>query len=138
MEIHPQILIFAGSLIAILAITGLAKLLRLGGETAFCDEAEARRAAAEVEDGYEAVAVALDASGAGALLKDSSGRIMVIKPHGNQFAGRILTPDAMASISDERITVSTGEARFGDVDLTLANSAPWAEAINRLNSTDDA
>ncbi len=138
MDIHPQLLTFAGSLIAILAVTGLVKLLRLGGGSLLTDEDKAKHAAAEVVDGYEAAETALDTNGAGALLKDAAGQIMVIKPHGNQFAGRILDHRASAIAQNRCITISTGEAHFGSVSLLLANPAPWADAINRLSGADDA
>ncbi|MBV7258411.1 hypothetical protein [Erythrobacter crassostreae] len=138
MDIHPQILTFGGSLIAILAITGFAKLLRLGGKPTLSNEDEARRAATEVVDGYEASEVALDTNGAGALLRDASSQIMVIKPHGNQFAGRILTSQASVLVEDGHTIISTGEARFGCVTLMLARPEPWVDAINRLNGTEDA
>ena len=133
MEVHPQILIFAGSLVAIVVLAGLAALMRLGGKPVLANEAEARRAANEVFDGYEPQKIALGEDGSAALLEDRTGRIMLIKRHGNQFAGRILNGAASAGLDEQRLIVDTGEKRFGSVSLSHPEAASWAEAINRLH-----
>ncbi len=138
MDIDPQILIFAGSLVAIFALAGLARWLKLGGTPTLGSEADAARAAGEVWDGYEPLEIALDKQGAAALLRDDEGRIMVIKRHGNRFAGRILTGNASASVTGEGIEVATGEARYGSVSLTIRDAASWADAVNALDKGNDA
>lgn len=138
MEIHPQLIIFAISLIAILALAGLARILRLGGDARIADDDEARRLANEVSDGFVAEQIALDPSGCAALLKDNEGRIMLIKRHGNQFAGRILTKRASANVATSTIYVDSGETQFGGASIAHDEAAPWADAINRLDGSDDA
>ncbi|TRD11500.1 hypothetical protein FGU71_06270 [Erythrobacter insulae] len=138
MEIHPQILTFGVSLIAILALSGLAYVLRLGGAPVLANDADARRVAGEIADGFEAVEIAIGSAGTGAILLGEAGEIMVIKRHGNQFAGRILTDISSAAACEDQITITTGEARFGTVSITHPDSASWAEAINRLHGSSNA
>ncbi|QFT76161.1 hypothetical protein FIU90_01265 [Erythrobacter sp. THAF29] len=138
MDVDPQILIFAGSLVAIFVLAGMARWMKLGGSPTLASEADAARAAGEVWDGYEPVEIALGKDGAAALLRDASGRIMVIKRHGNRFAGRILAHAASATVNGEKIEVATGEARFGSVSLNARDAASWADAINALDKNRDA
>jgi len=130
----------AGSLVAILALAGLAWWLKLGGAPQFDSAEDVRRAAAEVEDGFDPVAIALNVEAA--LARDAQGRIMVIKRHGNRFAGRVLGPGARTEILPDpgiaMLVVDAGEPRFGKVVLTLPDAEAWADAINRLNAAQDA
>jgi len=128
----------AGSLSAILALAGLARWMRLGGAPRLDSDAAVRDAAGEVEDGFVPVAAASDAEGAAALARDAAGRIMVIKRHGNHFAGRILGPGAAAQVAGGRLEVAPGEARFGKVFLDIPDPQAWAAAINRINGGQDA
>ena len=128
----------AGSLLAILALAGLAWWMKLGGAP-LLDSAEAvKRAAGEVEDGFTPVATACDAMGTTALARDATDRIMVIKRHGNRFAGRVLGPGAAAWVAEGQIEVVPGEARFGTVFLTISDAEAWADAINAINEWQDA
>ncbi|MFO6446840.1 hypothetical protein ACLBKU_06795 [Erythrobacter sp. NE805] len=132
----------AVSLAAILALAGLAWWLKLGGDPRLDSEDSVARAAGEVEDGFVPVAAACDAVGAAALARDASGRIMLIKRHGNRFAGRILGPAARAVPEDHpgecNLVVDPGEPRFGRVFLTIPEPEAWAEAIDRLNGRQHA
>jgi len=132
MEISPLLLQFGGSLIAIFALFGLARALGLGGKPKLTDNESVSFAAGEVEDGFEARRIAIAKSGAAALTCDPQGRIMVIKRHGNQFAGRILSSNAKVSEEVDAIVVDCGDARFGKVRLSLDQPAIWVDAINRL------
>lgn len=138
MDLPPLLIQTAGSLVAILALAGLAWWLRLGGAPLLDSDAAVRRAAGEVEDGFDPVAIARDAHGMAAVISDAQGRIMVIKRHGNRFAGRVLGPAARAVIwRDQRspaLEVDCGEARFGKVFLGLTEPDAWADAINALNA----
>lgn len=132
----------AGSLVAILALAGLAWAMKLGGMPRLDSEAAVRRAASEVEDGFIPVALARDAEGAAALARDAGGRIIVIKRHGNRFAGRVLGPAARARLEDSpgefNLIVDPGEPHFGKVFLTLPDPQAWAEAINAVDGPSDA
>jgi hypothetical protein len=142
MSVPPLLIQTAGSLLAILALAALAWWLKLGGAPALGDAEAVRRAANEVEDGFDAMAVVHSADGCAALARDGDGRIMVIKRHGNRFAGRILGTKAQArhrhDLGQSALEIISGEARFGSVILDIANAETWAEAINRLNETDHA
>jgi hypothetical protein len=124
----------AGSLVAILLLAGLAWWLRLGGAPLLSSDDSVRRAAAEVEFGFDSVTIARDAESRAALARDAAGRIMVIKRHGNRFAGRVLTPAASARAQGgAALEVDCGEARFGRVVLALPAAEAWANAINALS-----
>ena len=128
----------AGSLVAILALAGLAWWLKLGGAPLIGDDERVRAAADEVEDGFAPVGIARDSEGAGALARDAGGRIMLIRRHGNRFAGRILGPAASARLDDGRLVVDPGETRFGKAFLSVPEADAWAAAINRLSQQQDA
>ncbi len=132
MILDPKVMQFGGSLIAILVLAGIAWGMRLGGKSALADEAAVARAATEVQDGFEPVRTSIARGGSAALARDDSGRIMVIKRHGNRFAGRILTRAARVREEVDGLVVDPGEASFGSVHLSLNDPAYWADAINRL------
>lgn len=132
MGIHPLLVQFGGSLIAIFALYALARALKLGGQPRFDSEESVRFAAGEVEDGYNAERIAIARGGAAALTSDADGKIMLIKRHGNQFAGRVLTPRARVHEEVDAITIDCGEAHFGKVRLSIEHPGIWVDAINRL------
>lgn len=133
MEIDPQIYVFGGSLVAIFALAGLARWLKLGGKPALRDDDAVRMAAGEVEDGFEAQKVSISRDGTAALAADAAGRIMIIKRHGNQFAGRILSSAASVREEVDALIVDCGEKRFGPVRMSLTDASTWADRINRLS-----
>lgn len=132
----------AGSLVAILALTALAWWMSLGSTPLLRDEDAVRSAAGEVEDGFTPVTCVWDAEGYAALARDGAGRIMVIRRHGNHFAGRVLGPRAKAELTfgrfGFRLVVNPGEARFGDVALAIPDAQAWADAINAIDRPQDA
>ena len=128
----------AGSLVAILALAGLAWWLRLGGSPTLASDDDVRRAANEALDGFAPVGIARDAEGRAALARDAQGRIMVLKRHGNRFAGRVLGPAAAAWVAGGQIKVFPGEARFGTVFLTIPDAEAWADAINEVDGRHNA
>lgn len=132
MEIPPLLLQFGGSLIAIFALYALARALKLGGKPKLDGEESVRFAAGQVEDGFVTERIAIARQGAAALASDPQGRIMLIKRHGNQFAGRILDSEAQVQEEVDAIIVDCGDARFGKVRLSLENPSVWVDAINRL------
>jgi len=132
-NVPPLLVQTIGSLAAILALAGLAWWLKLGGSPRLASEADVSRAANEVEDGFLPVAAACDAGGAAALARDAAGRIMLIRRHGNRFAGRVLGPAASVRLDGARLVIDPGEARFGTVSLDLADTQAWADAINRVS-----
>lgn len=123
---------FGGSLVAILAVAGLAVFLKLGGSPKLSDDIAVARAAGEVEDGFVAQRSSISRGGKSALARDGDGRIMVIKSHGNKFVGRVLATNSTAREEVDGLVVDTSEPRFGTVRLSLADASYWADAINRL------
>lgn len=142
MELPPLLIQSAVSLAAILTLAGLAWWLKLGGTPALDSDEAVHRAAADTEDGFDPVAIACDSRGQSALARDTIGRIMVIKRHGNRFAGRVLGPQAQAHIRRSPgitgVQVDCGEARFGTVFLDIPDAGTWADAINRVSVRNDA
>jgi hypothetical protein len=138
MALPPLLIQTAGSLVAILALAGLARWMQLGGTSGLSDETVLRRAASEVADGFEVARFAMGQDNTAALASDPEGRIMLVRIHGNRPVGRILGPAAKASANGTELTVDCGERRFGVTRLTLADPAPWADAINQLSKPCDA
>jgi hypothetical protein len=96
--ISAELIKFSASLLAILSLAGLAHWLRLGGDVRIRDEAHVRAIAREAICDFEAVAVVLDRARIGALLRDGDGRQMLIRRHGVQFVGRLLSPGIEARL----------------------------------------
>lgn len=133
MAIPPLLLQTAGSLVAILALAGLAWWLKLGGAPVLDSDDAVQRVAGEIDDGFAPAAIALSQDRTTALARDAAGRIMVIKRHGNRFAGRVLGPGATAWVAGGQLEVVPGEARFGTVFLTIRDAEAWADAINQID-----
>lgn len=132
MDFHPLLIQFGGSFVAILVLAGLVAVMKLGGRPSFKNEAAVALAAREVEYGFDVARSSITRKGNAALARDADGRIMLIKRHGNKFAGRILTSSAQAQEDVDGLAVHTGERRFGSVRLSLSDASYWADAINRL------
>ena len=142
MSVPPLLVQTLASLAAILALAGLARWMKLGGFPTLSSEDDVRRAAGEIEHGFDAVTIARDPDGVAAIARDAQGRIMVIKRHGNRFAGRILTPEAKARLwtdfAHPTLEVDCGEMWFRPVYLNVPDPGAWAAAINALNPDRDA
>ena len=129
---EDQLLQFLGSLLAILVLAGLAWWLKLGPERTLSNEDDARLAASEAVDGFDAVDVALDAEGRGALLYDATGRILLLRPHGTHFAGRILTAQASANLENGRLVIDSAERRYGLTRLFIDDPQAWVQRIEAI------
>lgn len=132
MALPPLLIQTGGSLIAILALAGLAWWLKLGGAPVLDDEAAVRRAAGEVSDGFEVAQFAISQDRTAAVVQDFSGQVMVIRRHGNRFVGRILATNAIARASETTLEIDCHERTFGVVRLKLGDACAWAETINRV------
>jgi len=132
MEIPPLILQILGSLVAILALAGLARALGLGTGATLTGDDEMREVAADLVDGFVAERVSIARGGAAALAKGADGRIMLIKRHGNKYAGRLLSGDARVREEVDALIVDCGDRTFGSQRLSLNDPGYWADAINRL------
>lgn len=138
MDIPPALLQLLGSLVAILALAGIAAWLKLGGDRRIASEAEARVLADDAVSGFAPVAAALDAGGRAAILRDGQGRVLVLRRHGAQFAGRVLGASAVAKMQGQGLTIDTGERRFGKVALQIEDPLAWVRAIEAAGSVRDA
>lgn len=132
MNLPPALLQFLGSLAAILALAGMAWWMKLGPQVRLSSEEEARDAANEAVDGFSPQEIALDSEGRGALMSDTAGRILLLRPHGTHLAGRILTSHAHATIEDGAIVVDTAERRYGAARLAIANPQAWVQRIEAI------
>ncbi|MDQ2877536.1 MAG: hypothetical protein M3R41_00470 [Pseudomonadota bacterium] len=104
-----------GSIVAILALAGLARWLRLG-ESRIASTADARRFAEEALAGFAAHAAIVGTDGNAALVAGDNA-IAVLKRHGAQVAVRRLLAPLTIGVTTEGVTVRTGERLFGDVTL---------------------
>ena len=134
MDLPPALLQFLGSLAAILALAGLAWWMKLGPEPRLADEDAARAAADEAVSGFIPAAIGLDRDGRGALMRDAEGRVLLLRPHGVHFAGRMLTPLASATIDGDALLVDTAEKRYGAARLVLGDPSAWVQAIEAIKS----
>lgn len=132
-----QIIQFAGSLLAILALAWIARALRLGPQKKLLDESAAHFHANQTVDGFEPVECAVDSNGDGAILRDSDDRILLLRPHGAHFAGRLVTPAMTAKAQRGLLVIETNERQFGEVTMQLDNAQYWADAINAVNAAHD-
>ncbi len=124
----------AGSLIAILALAGIARWFGLGGDVRIADAAQAQRLANEAVFGFEATEIAVDRAGIGALLRDARGRQMLLRRHGAQWVGRLLDGKVEARLDRDFLTIGTGERSFGSVTLQLGAAAQvWAAGLRHLH-----
>lgn len=124
-----------GSLFAILLLGWLARKLQLGGDPRITDEAHARALADEAVCGFAAQAIALDRARVGALVRDSHGRVLLIRRHGSYFAAREITSHAGVRLDGRFLTITTAEKRFGTVTLDLGDQAQvWAASLRHLGS----
>ena len=128
-----QALQFGGSLAAILLLAWLARRLGLGGDPRLRDPDEARRLAGEALCGFEAQDVVLDRAGIGALLRDSAGRVMLLRRHGVRWAARLVDSHAGVRLDRGFMTIATGEPAFGAITLDLGDQAQaWAGSLRRM------
>lgn len=140
---------FGVSLLAIVLLAALAYGLKLGPAPKLATGQDVANAAREAVDGFVAQEWAASSDGSAALAKDKDGRLMLLKLHGNRFAGRLLGAAASAQLSDARssdvghsgataIEVTSGERQFGSVILLIENPETWAEAVNALRHKHNA
>ena len=128
-----QTLQFAGSLGAILLLAWLARRLGLGGDPRLRDPEDARRLASEAVCGFEAQDVVLDRAGIGALLRDSAGRVMLLRRHGVHWVARLLDSHAGVRLDRTFMTIAVSDKTFGAITLDLGDRAQaWASSLRRI------
>lgn len=123
----------AGSLVAVLAVAWLVKAMRLGGEARIRDADHAIRLAEEAEVGFGGNEVALDRAGYAAIVRNASGRQMLVRAHGVQFAAREVDAAFKGRLDKDFLTLTAPEATFGSVTLQLGKDAGlWASRMREL------
>ena len=141
-DIGPALVIGAEalvSLVMVLAIYGLARLLRLGGDVRIADADHAARLADAVFPGFAAEDITLDRARIGALVRDRGGRVLLIRRHGARFVGRELTSHGGIRLDRHTLTLETGDRRFGTLTLDLgADAQIWAASLRRLDVQEHA
>ena len=117
-----------GSLLAILALAGIARWLRLG-ESRIDSPATACRFAEEALVAFKARAALVGTDGAGAVVVGSTG-LALVKRHGAQVAVRRLVAPLRLTEAVEGVTIDSGERMFGTVTLfgVLADEVRRLEA----------
>lgn len=129
----------AASGLAIVAVAALVRWFGLGEDVRIRNAEHARFLANQAVDGFEAVEVALDRAGIGALLRDAAGRQMLLRRHGAMWVGRLLDDRVEARLDRDFLTIGTGEATFGRITLHLGDAAQvWAAGLRRLPSSGGA
>ena len=124
---------FGGSLVAILLLAWIARRLGLGGDPRLRDSEEASRLAGEALCGFEAQDIVLDRAGIGALLRDSAGRIMLLRRHGVHWVARLLDSHAGVRLDRSFMTIATSDKTFGAITLDLGDQAQaWASSLRRI------
>ncbi len=128
-----ELLKLAGSVIAILFLAWLARHWQLGGDVRIGNEEQARAIADEIVCGFDPVGIAIDKAGIGALMRDASGRHLLVRRHGAMWAGRLLDNHSETRLNQNFLTVGTGEKTFGAITLNLGEQAQiWAAGLRHL------
>jgi hypothetical protein len=123
---------FIASFAAILGVAWLVRWMGLGGDVRIRDDDHARELAWEAIYGFDAVAMARDKAGFAALLRDASGRQLLIRRHGAHFAGRLLEPGIEARLDRHLLTIAIPD-RFGSTTLNLGEAAQvWAAGLRQV------
>lgn len=123
--------VLGGSLVAILLLWWVARLLGLGGDVRLAGRDEALAIASQ--DGFDAVDAAVDRAGMGALVRDAQGRHVLIRRHGVRFVTRELNAPLDARLSQNFLTLGTGERSLPPVTFDLGPAAPeWAASLRRV------
>lgn len=116
----------AGSLAAVLALAGVARLLRLGGTQALADGDDAIRLAEALVSGFDGQLGVVAADGGRAIVTGGPGDIVVIEPLGARYSATRFKSARVVMVHPEadgtklalelqpgtvlRITVADGEA----------------------------
>ena len=128
-----QALQFGGSLAAILLLAWFARHLGLGSDLRLRDAQVARRLADEALCGFDAQDVVLDRAGIGALLRDSAGRIMLLRRHGARWVARLLDSHAEVQFDRTFMTIVTNDKAFGAITLDLGDQVQfWSSSLKRI------
>ncbi len=119
------------SLVAVLLVASTVQWMGLGQDRPrIRDAAHAMQLAEEAECGFAAVSADVDAAGFGALVRNASGATMLLRAHGVHFVARRIDHSFLARLDRNRLTLKSGEAAFGAVELDFGSRA--ATIVSRL------
>ena len=116
---NNQLLILAGSIVAVLAVAAIVRWMGLG-KVKLADAAEAQELAEDMLSGFKAREVFLSTDGLSAALIGQDGSIGLLKQHGAHFAARKLPKPLATQPETGAIRIDSGESRYGAVTLKLA------------------
>lgn len=126
-------MLLAGSLAAILFLSATARWLGLGAEARIRSGEQAIAVADEIECGFGATEAAVDRAGYAAIVRNPEGRQMLIRAHGNHFAGRLIGPGYQGRLNQTMLTLIPPEPTFGSVTMELGEAAPiWAARLREV------
>ncbi len=119
-----KLIVFAGSLLAILAVFGLVRWLRLGN-MAIRDAHDACQMARQGLPGFAPLDAIISTDHMAALVKGADGSYALIKCHGAHPAMRAmphLTGVQRSGLDDHAVRIDMGDRAFGAVWLALDKS----------------
>lgn len=124
---NAQLLQFGGSLLAITLLVLLAHWLGFSRSARLQSKDEARELLALAPGGFSAIEIALAAEGTGAIARDASGRLAVLKPHGGRFVAQHLPPAIPIEVQGETLRIHTSPP----LNLPIGGSAQkWARSTS--------
>lgn len=126
-----NLIVLGGSIAGIILLWLAAHWLQLGGDVRLAGR-DAAVAIADA-DGFIAQDAIVDRAGIGALVRDDTGRHMLIRRHGVHFVTRVLHAPLNARLDKNFLTIGTSEASFGRVTLDLGDqAADWAASLRTV------
>ncbi len=112
------------SLAAVLLMARAARWFDLGSKyQPIRDDAHAIALAEAAECGFDGIAADVDAAGYGAIVRNASGAMMLVRAHGNRHAARRIDARFTARLDRNRLMLASGERGFGPVELDFGARA---------------
>lgn len=121
---------FAGSLVAVSLLIWLAFRLGFSGRPSLNDEHDVRRLANEVTGGCIPVAILLACDRSAALVRDATGRIVLVSPKGAHFVATPLSRRTHVERTATGFRIREG-ALTGEFEMGGATE-DWERALARL------
>lgn len=122
--------LLGGSLVAVLALAGIAAWLKLGGDP--LDEAAAIDAAGDMLPGFVPEVALLGEDGEAALVRGRKGRVALVKRHGAQAAVRELVQPVSVVMAHDGTSLRSGDRMFGDVVLNGRTVAEVEQILRQV------
>ena len=132
-----ELIQFAVSLIAILALAWLVGQLRLGAAPTIRDEEHVAQIANGIVYGFSVQDAAIGRGGGAAIARDDRQRVMLIFTHGSKFAGRLLSAEAEVRLNQNMLEITPADSAIGTIRLELRErmAQEWAASLRRLNTS---